>query len=746
MHTLFDHGNRGFERDFGPRPPAWDPRRKHAGAERALALDRDPGGDRTLILDAREARLVALPDGAEPPASTPAPPQDERALSPGANEIALAHEARDLAVGYDRRVYVSALGRVVEEGTAGPPVPGDPAPVDTIREVLARNAAPDPVDPRIFPCDCPLGGRIAVGFDRLYVSRPISRETGVLPFRDGPAPALAPPPAETFGLWPADVAVALGSAPGDYPALTADLIAGEVRRWDASGLPAGRWPAGLLAGPRRVTTGHLPDGTTVALTLHTDGYVELHRADDGGLLARFLPTDGEGKALSADDAVLDGSGRILVSDLRTRRIHVFAPDPDAPPDEPTPTPGPSPTPSDGACVVRGDKSALPSRLALGEAVTVTVGLAADCPPRTRLAGADIVLVLDRSGSMYGEPLAKAKEAATAFAGFLDVRVHRAAVVSFAAFATLETSLTDDTAALVRAIDGPEADGGTNLAAALQLAAAHLDAEGRADALPVIVLLTDGEQTEGQADPLETAADLRARGMQLYTVGLGSLIDADALRAMAGDPARYFEAPTPDELFPIYREVLRLVVTSLAGNLIVDDTLASDQPYVAGSARPPALEQPGRLRWGRSLLPAGGITLTYRVRPQRAGLQPVGEAVELRYTDADGLERRAWLPPPEIEVVAPTPTATAVATETASPTPTPRPSATPTATPTRRPVPLRPIYLPALWRNVCLGGDARVDVALVIDISSSMTGTKIDRARAAAATFVDVLFALSLERR
>ena len=29
-----------------------------------------------------------------------------------------------------------------------------------------------------------------------------------------------------------------------------------------------------------------------------------------------------------------------------------------------------------------------------------------------------------------------------------------------------------------------------------------------------------------------------------------------------------EAPTPDELFPIYRAVLRLVVTSLAGNLML----------------------------------------------------------------------------------------------------------------------------------------------------------------------------------
>ena len=98
---------------------------------------------------------------------------------------------------------------------------------------------------------------------------------------------------------------------------------------------------------------------------------------------------------------------------------------------------------------------------------------------------------------------------------------------------------------------------------------------------------------------------------------------------------------------------------------------------------------------------------------------------------------------------PTSTDTPTPTPTASPTPTPTPTATPTAT--RTPVPTatpthvpRPVCLPLLLREECTPTKQRLDVALVIDSSTSMLEptslgrSKLDAARAAVTEFLEVM--------
>jgi hypothetical protein len=116
-----------------------------------------------------------------------------------------------------------------------------------------------------------------------------------------------------------------------------------------------------------------------------------------------------------------------------------------------------------------------------------------------------------------------------------------------------------------------------------------------------------------------------------------------------------------------------------------------------------------------------------------------------------------IPPPETPTPPPsaTSTPTAVPTDTPIPTDTPTatatvtpsativPSATPTPTPTSTRVPV-PVYLPLLLREDCIPGTQRVDVALVIDASSSMLEhtaagrPKLEAAVSAASTFLDQL--------
>jgi Mg-chelatase subunit ChlD len=341
---------------------------------------------------------------------------------------------------------------------------------------------------------------------------------------------------------------------------------------------------------------------------------------------------------------------------------------------------------------------------------VTLTLAADCPVRTTITGADIMLVIDRSGSMAGANIDAAKAAATSFLELLDVRHHRIGIVSFSDTARLDVGLTTDSVAVADGVAVLNAQGGTNITEGLRVADDHLQTEGRAEALPVIVLLSDGRHG-GPIPPGPRANAARNRGVQIYTVGLGASSDPDVMLEIAGSPERYFFAPSPEELFPIYTEILRIVVSSLAGNLIIDDEMSEFVTYLGGSASPPALEGGERLRWGRSLLPATGITFTYDILPLVPGLIPTNRIAGAEYTDGDGVRRTYGFPVPQIMVITPTPT------------PTPEP---------------RLLYLPSAYKSQCIPGRAHADVVMLIDTSGSMSGEKMAAAKTAALTFLDNL--------
>lgn len=570
----------------------------------------------------------------------------------------------------------------------------------------------------------PLGGRLAVAGGRLWISRPKARSLTSLDLGVGVplgAPEVGRP--DAIGLWPSDVARAVD--PGGE-LLAADLIAGEVGRWDpVSGRELGRLPVGLGAGATRIAAARLDSGDALLVALTADGAVEAHGvlSDGANLIARWRPAGPEGGPIEGDDIAVDGAGRIFVSDRGAAGIHVFEPVAEPEPGTPaaTATPSASPTPSDRACAVSGDKVAGPATVVLGRTATVTLTLAADCPGRLVHSGADIVLAIDRSASMAGDKLDAARSAAATLVALLDVRFHRVGLVSFADDAALEAELSHDVVPALDALERVVAEGGTDLAAPVAEAARHLDESGRPDALPVIILLTDGRHTDGTGDPAAEAARARASGIRIHTIGLGFDVDADLLRAVAGSDARFHAAPRPSDLFPIYADILREVVASLAGRLEIADELGSDVSLVAGSDSPPALTSPGQLRWGRSILPADGITLTYAVRPERLGRVPINRRAFAEFDDGDGVRRRFDFPVPEVLVIAPSPTATGTAT------PTPRPTTTPA-----------PAHLPLVSRGACLPGLRRADIVIVIDTSSSMAGAKLDQAKAAAVAFVERL--------
>ncbi len=678
--------------------PGWSPRLGGDDWGAGLALASPPGeaagGAAVAALDLRGERVVAF---------------DADGRFVGARRV--PSTTLDIALAEGGELFLTTADGAVERRGA---VWGDVGDHD-----------PPPLWRR--PLDLALGGRLAAG-PRLVVTQPRRREAAVLDGATGDEVGRIRL-ADRLGLWPADVAaVGAGAA---FPAglfVTADLVGAEAQAWSpiAPGPLRARWPIGLLAGPRRLAAATVGDGAAAATWLAgllVDGSVEVHAVTerDDRLVARFEPRLSDGSPVSADDVALDRDGAVWLSDRRRAALHRFAAG--VPPTPPPWTPGPSPTPtatptaSAGGCRVTGNKVAGPPRIVLGATARVTLTLSAACPDSARLAGADVILAVDRSGSMAGAKLAAAVAAARSFAELLDVRHHRLGLVAFETTAALVQPLSSDVVPTIDALAQLTPIGSTNLAAAIEAAAGHFAAAGRPEALPVVVLLTDGRQN-GPGDPVLAADAARAAGVQLYTIGLGADVLRPALVAIAGRQDRYFEAPTPEDLYPVYGEILRTVTRSLAGNLVIDDAMDPDVELVPGSAAPAGREDGVRaLQWGRTLLPSSGITLTYAVRPLRTGRLATNRHAEARFADGDGAQRTFVFPAPQIEVVAPTATAT------------------PTATPTPRPA-----YLPSVLRLVCVPGARRNDVVVVIDTSGSMAGAKLAGAQAAARSFVGLLTA------
>jgi Mg-chelatase subunit ChlD len=182
----------------------------------------------------------------------------------------------------------------------------------------------------------------------------------------------------------------------------------------------------------------------------------------------------------------------------------------------------------------------------------------------------------------------------------------------------------------------------------------------------------------------------------------------------------------------------------AGLLYVSDS-ASEPPSVVTN-----LDQSTTLTWNwPRLTRTEPHTVTFKVQPVAEGVWPITGLVTL--TDKQNKLRELPLPVTPITVTGDCalPTPTEAPTDTPEPTPTPRPTdtdtptpsdtATPTAIPTRTPSPL---YLPILLKEFCTETSVYTDVALVLDLSTSMSQaidggrTKLAATLEAATLFLD----------
>jgi Ca-activated chloride channel family protein len=212
--------------------------------------------------------------------------------------------------------------------------------------------------------------------------------------------------------------------------------------------------------------------------------------------------------------------------------------------------------------------------------------------------ATVILVMDVSGSMNATDvtptrLVSSQRAAVAFIEELPEKF-RVGIVSFASTAQTLTRPTTDRVAVYEAIDSLHAEGATAMGDGIERA---LDVkrpptppssgstarpspspsapQGGGDEAPLVVLLlSDGANTQGRTQPMQAAADAKALGVPVFTIALGTdrgMVDVPDetgnLRRIPVPPdtltlqriaettgARFFAAPSNSDLKEVYREL------------------------------------------------------------------------------------------------------------------------------------------------------------------------------------------------
>ncbi len=228
--------------------------------------------------------------------------------------------------------------------------------------------------------------------------------------------------------------------------------------------------------------------------------------------------------------------------------------------------------------------------------TLKVTLALSASPDISSNPTDIVLVLDRSGSMTGSPLANMKAGAKTFIDIIDEATDsyqdgnigsgsRIGIVSFSDDAVADTQLITSTATLKNAVDGLTAGGSTN----------HADAFAKATQLfdplssnaKVIVMFTDGKTTAGPP-PAPVAVAARAAGVIIYCIGLigSDGIDVSVLNDWATDPDASHVAVTPDDadLEDLFRDLAANISKTGATNIVIDEVVNPD--FIITGVTPP----------------------------------------------------------------------------------------------------------------------------------------------------------------
>lgn len=170
---------------------------------------------------------------------------------------------------------------------------------------------------------------------------------------------------------------------------------------------------------------------------------------------------------------------------------------------------------------------------------------------------DVVLVVDRSGSMRGSNFRDLKSAIDVFITTLDSTPveEQVGLASYNQQATTDVQLTDRLREISAGLKRLKPRGRTSISRGMEAGESIINA-GRSEEFVerTLIVMTDGKHNEGP-DPSGVATRLAADNVQIHTITFGRGADQQRMRNIAAiGGGRHFHALSRDELVEAYREI------------------------------------------------------------------------------------------------------------------------------------------------------------------------------------------------
>jgi len=192
-----------------------------------------------------------------------------------------------------------------------------------------------------------------------------------------------------------------------------------------------------------------------------------------------------------------------------------------------------------------------------------------------LNAVDVVLVIDRSGSMSGTKLSEAKTSAKYFTDLLHIG-DKIGVVTYETSTRIDYPLTKiestNTKTLVKnKINQIYPGGVTAMGAGLRAAYNQLVNYGDQSHPWAIVLMSNGFHNYGE-HPYNVLPALKSKNIKVYTIGLGAGADGNLLGKIATDTGGFYRyAAKPADLVAIYQAIAAIVtqeqtISSVSGSI------------------------------------------------------------------------------------------------------------------------------------------------------------------------------------
>ncbi len=185
-----------------------------------------------------------------------------------------------------------------------------------------------------------------------------------------------------------------------------------------------------------------------------------------------------------------------------------------------------------------------------------------CADASARCASSVALVFDESGSTgSGDGNGYEKAAGHAYTDMMDGVLDQAAVIGFDENVYMLQTMTSKKKDLNNAVDMLVAMGSTAIYDGMFAGLKEVNAKGT-NPCRAVILMTDGGDNSSTIKPAEVVAFANRYHIHIFTIGLGSGVDAFLLESIALQTGgKFYLAPSPGELSSMYQEIYGFIRNS-----------------------------------------------------------------------------------------------------------------------------------------------------------------------------------------